>query len=87
MGHVFVGCNSAGNNAFFVRGDLAGDLPALTPAEGYVADSFRESRDRDGRLTYVSSHEERLRLIADMPLYDVRAERTASVAELFGLAR
>ena len=47
-GYRLVGCTSAGVNVFFVRQDLAGSFPPLTPAEGYVESRFRESRDRSG---------------------------------------
>src|SRR6185503_16920025 len=35
-GYVFVGSNSAGNNAFFVRKDRVGNLKTMTAEEGYV---------------------------------------------------
>ena len=47
-GYAFVGSNSAGNNAYFVRKDRLGDLPALSAEEGYVASKFREHRDERG---------------------------------------
>jgi hypothetical protein len=70
-GLAFVGSNSAGNNAFFVRRDLLGDLRPLTPQEGWVDARFRESRDTDGNLTYLSGRAARVAEIADMPLVDV----------------
>ncbi|MCU0534213.1 MAG: hypothetical protein MUD14_10000 [Hydrococcus sp. Prado102] len=70
-GYVFVGCNSGGNNAFFVRKDLKPDsIKELTPEEGYVAGQFRESRDRDGNLSYLS-HQEEEQLLASLPLVEV----------------
>ena len=44
-GLAFVGSNSAGNNAFFVREDILGDVPALTSNEGWVDARFRDSRE------------------------------------------
>lgn len=52
-GYDFVGSNSAGNNAFFVRSDLNHGLKPLTAAEGYVTSRFSESTDRWGRLTFL----------------------------------
>ena len=46
---------------------------------------FRESRDQGGELTYIADHEERLRLLASMPLVDVDAGRELTVAERFDL--
>ena len=70
-GYAFVGCNSAGNNAFFVLRSLKPDLlRELTVEEGYVAGQFRESRNRDGRLAYLSPEEE-AEILASLPLVDV----------------
>src|SRR5271168_4906031 len=58
-GYSFVGCNAAGNNAFFVRSELKPlDLPGLTPAEGFVRSQFRESRDPHGALSYLTEAQE-----------------------------
>jgi hypothetical protein len=54
-GYSFVGSNAAGNNAFFVRTDLKpSNVRELTLEEGYVASQFRESRDKDGNLSFLS---------------------------------
>ena len=54
-GFAFVGANSAGNNAFFVRRELLpGSLREQTAAEGFVACQFREARDESGRLLFLS---------------------------------
>lgn len=70
-GLAFVGSNSAGNNAFFVRRDALGDLLTLTPQEGWVDARFRDSRDRKGNLTYIGGRTARIAAIADQPLVDV----------------
>ncbi len=70
-GYDFVGSNSAGNNAFFVRRDVRPNaLPALTAQEGYVRSQFREMRDSTGRLTF-SSFEEEQALLDSLPLTEV----------------
>jgi len=71
-GYAFVGCNSNGNNAYFVKRNLAANLRIKTPDEGYVMSRFRESRDATGQLTYVGG-ERRLALIADMQVMDVES--------------
>ena len=70
-GLAFVGSNSAGNNAFFVRRSLLGDLSTLTPQEGWVDARFRESRDARGKLTYIDGRAARIAAIVDKPLMDV----------------
>ena len=70
-GYVFVGCNSAGNNAFFVRKDLKPDcLKELTVEEGYVAGQFREARDENGQLLYLSPQEEE-NILSSLPLIEI----------------
>ena len=70
-GYAFVGSNSAGNNAFFVRRDLLKPpLRELTASEGYVQRKFREARDLQGRLTFPTFEEE-ASLISNLPLVDV----------------
>jgi len=72
-GYAFVGSNSAGNNAFFVRKDLLrAPLKELTAQEGYVQRAFREARDREGNLTFPSFKEEAA-LITGLPLVEVPA--------------
>jgi hypothetical protein len=80
-GYEFVGSNSAGNNAYFIRRDAIRDLRPLSPAEGYVESRFRESRDAEGRLTFITGPHRR-GAIADMPLVDVTTGQTVLVADL-----
>ena len=81
-GYGFVGSNSNGNNAYFARKDRIADLKTLTPQQGYVRSKYRESRDRERRLTYISGAT-RLKVIGDMHVYDVERDTTVSIKELF----
>ena len=62
-GYAFIGSNSAGNNAYFIRKDRLGGITALNASQGYVASKFREHRDEQGQLTFLPGHEaiERIR--------------------------
>lgn len=80
-GYAFVGANSAGNNAYFVRRDRLGPLRPLTAREGYVESRYRESRDERGELTFLRGAE-RLGPIAKLPLWDVERQRTIAVEDL-----
>jgi hypothetical protein len=80
-GYAFIGCSSAGNNAYFVRRDKIGNLKALTSEEGYVQSNVRESRDAQGRLTFVGGSE-RIKLIQDMPVYDVQRDVVCKISDL-----
>ena len=70
-GYSLVGTNSAGSNAFFVKIDLLNDnVPARVLDEVFIYSKFRESRDLDGRLTFLSGAE-RLRAIAGLKVVNV----------------
>jgi hypothetical protein len=81
-GYRFVGSDQTGHNAFFVREDLGGDLPALTASAGWVESRFRESRGPNGELTYIDSHADRRAVMAAMPLIDVSTGENLTVGDL-----
>jgi hypothetical protein len=60
-GYSLLGCNKAGNNAFFIRNDLLGKtgLKALPAAEAFVEAAAREARDKEGNLTFADAEERR----------------------------
>jgi hypothetical protein len=70
-GYSFLGCNSAGNNAFFVRQDLRPtSINELTVEEGYIASQFRESRDEQGNLSHLSWDEVQ-DILSSLPLVKI----------------
>lgn len=70
-GYDFVGCNDGGNNAFFVRKDLRPEsIPMMTSEEGFVVGQFRETRDEDGNLAFLTIDKEH-QLLASLPLEEV----------------
>jgi hypothetical protein len=70
-GYALLGSNSAGNNAYFVRREvLGGPLREVSVAEGYVRSRFRESRDPDGRPTFLAG-DARLAAVRGLPVHDV----------------
>jgi hypothetical protein len=83
-GYLFVGANSHGNNAYFVRKDKIGKIKPVSLEAGYVRSRFRESRDAHGRLTYLSG-DERLKAIEDMTVYEVEKGATVKIKELDAL--
>lgn len=68
-GYKFIGCNSAGNNAYFVKEEHLGRLKPLSLKEGFVTSKFRESRDEKCNLTYMRG-EERLKCLKGLPVYN-----------------
>ena len=70
-GYSFVGCNTAGSNAFFVREELRpAGLPELTPEAGFVPSQVRESCDVRGTLTFLTKEQE-AKILDRLPLIDL----------------
>jgi hypothetical protein len=80
-GYAFVGSNSTGLNAYFVKRGHLGALKERTIDEEYVESRFRESRDERGHLSYATGPERR-RVIASMPLVDVVTGEHLTVGDL-----
>jgi hypothetical protein len=77
-GYYFVGCNSSGNNAYFIRKDKISGLKPLAVNEGYVMSKFRESRDKQGNLTFIGG-EDRLREIKGLEIYNTRTNQKETI--------
>ena len=70
-GYDFIGCNSAGNNAYFVRRDaMNASVSKVSVEQGYVPSKYRESRDAQGNLTFLSPAE-RVSAIRGLPVFDL----------------
>jgi hypothetical protein len=80
-GYSLVGSNTAGNNIFFVRNDVLGDIPTYTPAQAHVQSQFRISRDREGNLSFLDATAG-LKVMEDMPLSEVDTGKTIKVKDL-----
>ena len=76
-GYKFIGCNSAGNNAYFVKQELEG-FDELTVEEGFVESKYRESRNEKGMLTYLRGSE-RLEIIKGRTVFNIE---TGALEEL-----
>ncbi len=82
-GYALVGCNSNGNNCFFVKRDRLRGQPILSSEDAYVEARYREGRDRSGALTYATGLEQ-LKDFADLPLVNVETGTTIKVQDLIG---
>lgn len=83
QGYTLVGTNSAGNNAFLVRNDLASVFPKRSVAELYQAARFREARDQNGQLffpTFAQAQD----LIADCVVHDFSAGTERALKDVAG---
>ncbi len=77
-GYAFVGSNSYGSNAYFVRKDKMKGLKALSCKEGYVESRVRESRDQNGNLTFLSGTK-RLEQIRGLEIFNTRTGKTEKI--------
>lgn len=77
-GYEFIGCNSAGNNAYFIRKDKMNDrVRAVSLENGYVRSKYRESRDMHGNLTFACARE-RVEILRGLPVFDIESESIVS---------
>jgi hypothetical protein len=59
-GYKLVGCNKAGNNAYYVRQDLLNEvIQERTVEDAFIESKFRESRGQDYVLTHLQGKERR----------------------------
>ncbi|MBB6270753.1 hypothetical protein HDF26_001180 [Pedobacter cryoconitis] len=77
-GYSFIGCNSNGNNAYFVRNDKIKDLETKDINEGYVLSKFREGRDKNDKLTYLNG-DDRLKEIKGMEVFNTRTNKIETI--------
>ncbi|MFT4802912.1 MAG: hypothetical protein ACJA2S_001325 [Cyclobacteriaceae bacterium] len=69
-GYFFIGCNSAGNNAYFISNKYKDVFEEVSIKEGYVLSKFREARSETGALL-LKSREESLALIKGLSVVNV----------------
>lgn len=81
-GYVFVGCNSNGNNAFFIRKDAC-PVPEVDYKKGFVMPKFRDSRGRNHQLTYLSDTD-RIKAVYDMKVFDLKLNKVVLIRDIFG---
>ena len=74
-GYSLVYGNKNGNNVFFVRNDLMQNFKKITSQEAYIRAQFREARDIEGNLTFLS-FEKRVELIDNLNVYDLNIDKT-----------
>lgn len=82
-GYTFAGCNSAGNNAYFIRNDYLNDaIPTPSLQDGFSEPKFKESRGKAGELTYLKG-ENCLKQIAHLPMVNVVTSEQSKIGQLF----
>jgi len=80
-GYTFIGTNNNGNNAYFIINHKVGNLPQPGVRQGFTDSSFRESRNADGQLTYLSGAN-RFDIIKEMTVFDVKNRKNVILSSL-----
>jgi hypothetical protein len=79
--YVWIGCNSAGNNAYFVRKAESDRFLLPKLPEDFVAAKFREARDPDGKLSYLGQ-KTGFALVKHLPVWNVTENRLCQLSDL-----
>lgn len=81
-GFHFIGTNRVGNNAFFVRKELAIRIPFSSDKDFSIYTDWRvrETRSEEGQLTFASGYD-RVSIIERLPLLEVDTGKQLSVGE------
>jgi hypothetical protein len=69
-GYSLVASNGAGNNVFFVKNEYLNGMNVISCEEAYRKACFRESKDENGSLNFLS-HDELVKTIGEMIVVDV----------------
>ena len=80
-GYSLVGCNSAGNNAYFIRNNKIDNLRALHVKEAFVDARWRDSRDKKGKLNHLTGAQ-RFNAITHLEVYDLSENKLAPLSSL-----
>lgn len=72
-GYYFIGCNSAGNNAYFLKDIYKSKISKIDPILGFQDAQFKEARDKKGKLSFLS-HNEVKEQLRKLPVIDVETK-------------
>ncbi|WP_296700692.1 hypothetical protein [Algoriphagus sp.] len=74
-GYSLIGCNKAGNNAYFLRKDLLNDkVKEKSIDSAFKVNKFREGRKKDYSLSYISGTE-RLEIIKGLEVLNIETNQ------------
>lgn len=77
-GYAFVGSNSYGLNAYFVRKDKLGSLKPVTCKEGYRFSNARQNKDAQGQFTHQLD-DSVLKQLKGLEVYNTRTGKTEAL--------
>ena len=72
-GYYFIGCNSAGHNAYFLKNKFESIIKPESINEGFVSAKSRDERNSNGDLLF-SSRESCINAIRGMPVFNLQTK-------------
>ena len=79
--YMFLGTNTAGNNAFFVHKKFKKKILKNIKEKKIFKSKFRESRNKSNKLTYLNKRDS-LKLIKNKLVFDFESKRIKKIEEL-----
>ena len=79
--YIFLGTNSSGNNAFFIKKNFSVKLENAIKEKKIFLGKFRESRNRNGGLNYLNK-EKSLKLIKNKSVVDLDTNKLVKISDL-----
>lgn len=80
-GYSLIASNNVGNNLFFLRNDILGDIKPLSVEEAFQKAVFRESKNSDGSLSFLN-FDQRVKIISDLELIDTISNKIVYLKNL-----
>lgn len=80
--YVFIGTNTAGNNAFFIKKNLSKYLIKNIKVKKIFPSKFRESRDKNNKLSFIDKKSS-INLIKNKKVYDLSINKIKTIQEIF----
>jgi len=69
-GYYFIGCNLAGNNAYFIKNKYQSVIKPVSLIKGFTSAKSRDERDSEGNLLF-SSRENSIEAIRGLPVFNI----------------
>jgi hypothetical protein len=76
-GYFLVGCNSSGNNAYFLKNQFLDVIPPKSVSDCFVYGKFRDKRNKKGDLLF-SSRKNCIDSIKGMPVFNIDSKNIES---------
>ena len=73
-GYYYIGSNSSGNNAYFLKNKFSNIIPPQKIDECFLPAKFRDERNQNGRLLF-SSRESSINSIRGLPVFNINTNK------------